>query len=113
MFHVLLNEGFELRFHLFFSFRMFPLQVVPQGGISAVGVETGDLLSVKLEEPFSLIVHIHAVLVIGGPCFMVRCAEEVLPETDDGFVITQVTQYGGIDVRLLRYGVPAAAEGAV
>ena len=60
--HVLLYQGLQFPFHVPDGSGMLCLEVVSQDGVLAVGVEAGDLLPVKLDEPVTLVVHVHAVL---------------------------------------------------
>ena len=101
-----LKDGFQV-VRIKFLFLDFVFQVVTQQGVGAVSIDTGHFIEVETDEVVSpdVLGYLHPV---HRPGFFGSGVEQVLPESDVGAVVAQVSEQGGHDVDLLGDAVPAA-----
>ena len=74
---VLLDQCLEFFYHLTLNLRIGSFEVLLESGILSVGKQACLILTVKLQEVFSLIVGVEAVLEGGGPGEAVGGVEQV------------------------------------
>ena len=98
-FHVLLDDGFHLTFHLgLFCHLTFQVAIHP---IVFQGIDANGLLTIELQHVIAFAILIDAIQIIDGPSVFRRRIQQVASKGHVGFVVTHEVKDGGEDVSLL------------